>query len=107
VLGANRLDGVSPKRQAERWVVGIERLEDRRGGFRRITRLAAVFAFNVARVAPTVGAYSSITAAAARLRPRSSVRNDPGSTISTRMPNGATSAATASESPSSANLAAQ
>ena len=39
--------------------------------------------------------------------PPKAVRNAPGSTISTRMPNGATSAASDSDIASSANFAAQ
>jgi hypothetical protein len=61
-----------------------------------------------ARVTPAVGAESSMIVLVRCIRfAPNSVRNAPGSTMSTRMPSGATSAASASDIASSANFAEQ
>ena len=60
-----------------------------------------------ARVAPTVSSYASSSCEWCIDAPANPVRNEPGSGISTRIPCGATSAASASVRPSSANFAAQ
>ncbi len=83
----------------------VDRGEHRTGGFGGIAQLLAALLF--ARLADGVEDRVIVrdrTRRARLERPAQSVRNDPGATAVTAMPNGAISLPSVSEMPSSANL---